>query len=248
MDLVSVIIPYFKKKKYFKETLLSVLNQTYTYFEIILIYDDFDHRDLKYVKKLSEMDERINLIVNKKNLGAGISRNLGIKKADGKYIAFIDADDIWRKDKLEIQISFMKKKKLIFCHTSYDIIDKNDNKIGFRKARTFYKSNDIIKSCDIGLSTVIFTKQIKDLELKFADLKTKEDFVLWLKILEKKITLNSIDKPLTSWRKLEGSLSSSVIQKLSDAFLVYNKFMKFNTIKSLYYVFCLSINYLIKSR
>lgn len=248
MDLVSVIIPYFKKKKYIKETLLSILNQTYSAFEIILIYDDHDRSDLDYIKELSELDERINLIINQKNLGAGMSRNLGISKANGKYMAFIDADDIWRRDKLEIQISFMKKNRSIFSHTSYDIVDKNNIKIGFRKARTFHNTNEIIKSCDIGLSTVIFTKQINELDLKFVDLKTKEDFVLWLKILDQNIILNSIDKPLTSWRKLKGSLSSSVIQKIYDAFLVYNKFMKFNLIKSFYYVFCLSINYLIKSR
>ena len=248
MELVSIIIPYYKKKDFIKDTLVSILNQTYQNFEIIIIYDDENKSDYDYLKELINEDERVQILVNDQKLGAGLSRNKGINQSKGSFIAFIDADDIWKKDKLEIQISFMKKNQSIFSHTSYDVINKDDDIIGFRKARTFLKTNDIIKSCDIGLSTVIFKKKIKDLNLKFVDLKTKEDFVLWLKILDKNIRLDSIDKPLTSWRKLEGSLSSSTIQKLFDAFLVYNKYMKFNLIKSFYYVFCLSINYLIKSR
>ena len=247
-ELVSIIIPYYKKRNYIKKTINSILEQSYQKFEIIIIYDDESKVDYAYLKELVMKDERVKILVNDQRLGAGLSRNKGIDQSKGSFIAFIDADDIWKKDKLEIQINYMKKNQSIFSHTSYDIINKNDDIIGFRKARTFLKTNDIIKSCDIGLSTVIFKKKIKDLDLKFVDLKTKEDFVLWLKILDKNIRLDSIDKPLTSWRKLEGSLSSSTIQKLFDAFLVYNKFMNFNLIKSFYYVFCLSINYLIKSR
>jgi len=85
-----------------------------------------------------------------------------------------------------------------------------------------------------------------DKETRFPNLKTKEDFVLWLKILQKNIKINSFDKILTSWRKLDGSLSSSVPQKLFDAFAVYHKYMKFNFFKSVYYVMCLSLNYLLK--
>ena len=85
-----------------------------------------------------------------------------------------------------------------------------------------------------------------DKDTRFPDLKTKEDFVLWLKILQKKIKIRSIDKILTSWRKLDGSLSSSIFQKLIDAYRVYNFYMKFNRIKSIYYVLCLSINFLKK--
>ena len=88
MDLVSVIVPYYKKKKFIKKTILSVLNQTYKKFEIIIIYDDPDKEDLNYIKELIKTDKRLNLIVNKNNIGAGKSRNEGIYKAKGKYICF----------------------------------------------------------------------------------------------------------------------------------------------------------------
>lgn len=246
MDLVTVIIPYFKKKKFIKETLSSVLIQTYKKLEIIIIYDDEDQSDLKYLKKLKNSDKRISLIINKNSLGAGKSRNLGIRKSRGKYISFIDADDIWVNNKLELQIKYMKKKNYLISHTSYKIIDKENNILNSRIARDFNNISELLKSCDIGLSSVVAKKDIFNDQCSFASLKTKEDFVLWLFILKQNIKIGSLKKNLMYWRKLDSSLSSSKIQKLYDGFIVYNKYMKFNWIKSLYFLFCLSLNYLKK--
>lgn len=246
MDLVTVIIPYFKKKKFIKETLSSVLIQTYKKLEIIIIYDDEDQSDLKYLKKLKNSDKRISLIINKNSLGAGKSRNLGIRKSRGKYISFIDADDIWENNKLELQIKYMKKKNYLISHTSYKIIDKENNILNSRIARDFNNISELLKSCDIGLSSVVAKKDIFNDQCSFASLKTKEDFVLWLFILKQNIKIGSLKKNLMYWRKLDSSLSSSKIQKLYDGFIVYNKYMKFNWIKSLYFLFCLSLNYLKK--
>jgi len=245
-NLVSIIIPYYKKKEYILKTINSILNQSYSQFEIIIIYDDENLSDLNYLDKLFKSEKKIKIIKNSRNIGAGFSRNKGIENAKGDFIAFIDADDIWKKNKLENQINFMIKEKLEFSHTSYEIIDKNDKVLGKRISRNFIKVDDLIKSCDIGLSTVIFRKKIIDDQTKFPNLKTKEDFVLWIKILQKNIFITSLNETLTSWRKIDNSLSSSTIQKLSDAFKVYNYYMKFNFFKSCYYVICLSINFLRK--
>ena len=245
-DLVSIIIPYYKKKKYILKTINSILNQSYNQFEIIIIYDDENLSDLDYLEKSFKLEKKIKIIKNLKTIGAGFSRNIGIENAKGEFVAFIDADDIWKKNKLKNQINFMKKKNLKFSHTSYEIIDENDKILGKRISRDFEKVDDLIKSCDIGLSTVILEKEIIDDQTKFPNLKTKEDFVLWLKILQKNILIRSFNETLTSWRKTDNSLSSSVIQKLIDAFKVYNYYMKFNFIKSSYYVLCLSINFLKK--
>ena len=245
-DLISIIIPYYKKREYISETVNSVLNQSYRKFEILIIYDDDNLSDLNYLEKLFQSEEKIRIIKNSQTIGAGLSRNKGIQNSKGEYIAFIDADDIWKKYKLENQINFMKKKKIKFSHTTYEIIDKNDRVLGERVSRNFEKVDDLIKSCDIGLSTVILKKEIINDETKFPNLKTKEDFVLWLKILQRNISINSLNENLTSWRKLENSLSSSITQKLKDAFKVYNYYMKFNFIKSCYYVICLSIKFLKK--
>ena len=226
--LVSIIIPYYKKREYILKTINSILDQSYNHFEIILIYDDENLSDLYYLEKSFKLEKKIKIIKNSQNIGAGFSRNRGMDYAKGEFIAFIDADDIWKKSKLEVQINFMVNNKLKFSHTSYEIIDKNGKVLGKRYSRNFNKVDDLVKSCDIGLSTVIFKKEIIDDQTKFPNLKTKEDFVLWLKILQKEILISSLNETLSSWRKLDNSLSSSTTQKLKDAFKVYNYYMKFN--------------------
>ncbi len=246
MDLITIITPYFRKKKYVKKSIQSILNQTYTNFELIIVYDDVEKNDLEYINQIKNLDERISVIVNENNLGAGVSRNIAIKHSNGKYIAFIDSDDIWRKDKLENQINFMKINNLMISHTTYEIIDKNNNVVSERKARNFNEFSELLKSCDIGLSTVMLRREIITNDCYFAETRTKEDFVLWLKILKNNYKIGGLDKNLASWRKLDNSLSSSSIQKIIDGFFVYFKYMGFGFFKSLYYLICLSINYLKK--
>ena len=158
-DLVSIVVTYYKKQRYFKETLNSIKKQKYKNYEIILVFDDDNKEELLFVKNLLKKFKRKKIIVNKKNLGVSKSRNIGIKYCKGKYIAFIDADDVWKKDKLEIQINFMKQNNLNFSHTSYEIIDKNSNVIAYRQARNFYKPDDLLKSYDIKLSSIILFKK-----------------------------------------------------------------------------------------
>ena len=184
MSLISIIIPYFKKKEFFEKTIHSVLNQTYSNFEIFIVYDDENKDDLDFVKKISELDSRINLIINNQNLGAGQSRNIGIKHSNGEYIAFIDADDLWHQDKLLMQIEFMQSNNYYISHTSYDIINEKEDKISSRKVKTL-TYDQLLKSCDIGLSTVILKKNLLDDDILFPELKTKEDYVLWLKLSKK---------------------------------------------------------------
>ena len=247
MDLVSVIIPYYKKRNYVKETVLSVINQSYDNFEIIIIYDDTNLNDFEFLQKIAKLDSRINILKNPTKLGAGFSRNFGIERSNGKYIAFLDADDTWSQDKLKSQISFMKRNNYKASHTSYYIIDEKKKIIGQRKAHDLLSINDILKSCDIGLSTVVLEKQvITHNKIKFPKLVTKEDFVFWLMLLQKNCKFYALDKNLTNWTDLKNSLSSSTIQKLKDGFKVYNHYMNFNIFKSLYFLFCLSLNYLKK--
>jgi len=246
MDLVTVIIPYYKKKQYIAKTIKSVITQSYKNIEIIIIYDNDTDKDLNYIKKLKILDSRIKLIVNKKNIGAGKSRNKGIQIAKGKYISFLDSDDLWKKDKLKKQLRIMKRNNFSISHTSYEIIEKNNKIIGHRVARTFNNVDSLLRSCDIGLSTVIIKRSILKKNDHFSSMKTKEDFVFWLKLLSKNFKIYGIKIYLTKWRKLNNSLSSSVLQRLIDGFTIYNKYLKMNFVKSLYYLFLLSINSIIK--
>ena len=247
MSLISIILPYFKKREFLEETINSILNQTYKNFEIILIDDEISLSSKNFLEKICQKDTRIKLIKNDKNLGAGLSRNIAIKYSHGEYIAFCDCDDLWLPQKLENQLKFIKKNNIYFNHTSYDVIDEKNKFISSRKAKYEINYKELRGSCDIGLSTVMIDRKIFDDEsLKFASLKTKEDFVLWLKIAKKKIKIVGLNEKLTQWRKIPNSLSSSSVQKLLDGYRVYRIHLGYGRFKSFVYLFLLSINYILK--
>jgi teichuronic acid biosynthesis glycosyltransferase TuaG len=246
MNLVSVIIPYYKKKEYITSSINSVLKQSHKNLELIIIYDDSNHEDLIILKNLKKKDKRIKIFINKKNIGAGLSRNKGIKLSKGKFIAFLDSDDLWLPNKLKKQIFFMKQHKIKISHTSYYIINYKNKIIGQRKAKDL-SHKQLLKSCDIGLSTIILDKRLIKNNTKFASIKTKEDYVLWLKITLNEKKIYALPNKLTKWRKLDNSLSSSKFQKIKDGYLVYRKYMKFGQIKSFFYLCLLSINFLLKT-
>ena len=245
MDLISIIIPYYKNREFIAETLSSIDKQSYKNFEIIIVYDDEDQSDLKYLKGLVNNKTNIKILVNDKNHGAGISRNYAIENSKGEFIAFIDSDDYWHEDKLLKQINFMIKNKIDFCHTSYYVVNDKNNILSLRKSRNFDDYKKLLSSCDVGLSTVMLRKNILN-DNFFPSITTKEDFILWLNILKKGIKLISLNEPLTFWRKSNNSLSSNNVQKIFDGYRVYRKYMKMNILASIYYLFLLSINSLMK--
>lgn len=244
MSLISIIIPYYKKKKYIKQTIKSISKQSFKNYEIIIIYDDENKEDLIYLKKLKKEFKKIRIIINNRNIGAGYSRNKGIRFSKGKFIAFLDADDLWLPSKLKIQLNFMKKNNFDISHTSYKIIDE-ENKLSSLRIAKKLDYNDLLKSCDIGLSTVMINKKILP-KNPFAGTKTKEDYILWLKLSQKKMIFHPLKKELTIWRKSKNSLSSSISQKLLDGFFVYKVFLKQNSLRALLNLMVLSFNYLRK--
>ena len=246
MELVSVIIPYYKKKEYIATSINTVLKQSYKNLELIIIYDDSNHEDLIILNNLKKKDKRIKIFINKKNIGAGLSRNRGIMLSKGKFIAFLDSDDLWSSNKLKKQIFFMKQRKIKISHTSYYIINYNNKIIGQRKAKDL-SHKQLLRSCDIGLSTIILDKRLIKNNTKFASIKTKEDYVLWLQITLNEKKIYALFNNLTKWRKLDNSLSSSTFQKIKDGYLVYRKYMKFSQVKSIFYLGLLSINFLLKT-
>ena len=247
MHKASIIIPYFRKKKFFEKTVNSILNQTHKKFEVLIIYDDEDKDELGYVKTIIQKDQRLKLYINKKNLGAGYARNIGINLAKGQFICFLDADDVWNKNKLKSQIKFMIDRDISCSHTSYTIVDVSGNTKAIRKARDYDNYLELRKSCDIGLSTVMIKKNLLKNSFKFPKIKTKEDFVLWLKIVRSGITIYGLKKNLVKWRKTNNSLSSSIIQKMKDGFEVYYTYLNYNIFKSFYFLFILSFNFLKKN-
>ena len=139
MPFVTIIIPYKSNLKYLFFALRSIFKQSYKNFKILIIYDDVKKNDLekikKFLKKKQYLKFDVKIIINDKNKGAGLSRNIGLKKSKTKYVAFLDSDDIWAKNKLQIQIRFMEKNNLLFSHSSYNIIDSKNKIISQRIAK-----------------------------------------------------------------------------------------------------------------
>ncbi len=252
MSLVTIIIPYKNNLKYLFLSLESVFVQTFKKFKIIIIYDDEDRSDLIHIKKFISKKKikdkfSIKILINKKNLGAGESRNIGIKFSKTKYIAFLDSDDVWHKDKLKLQLNYMTINQIPISHTSYNIINELGDKISLREIKKILYFQDILNSCDIGLSTVMIDlKFLKKNNFKFPNIKTKEDYVLWLRILKKISHIEGINKKLTNYRKRKNSLSSNTITSIINGFKVYKYYLKMGYFESLYRLIILSINYLKK--
>ena len=242
---ISVVIPFYDNFKLLKRAIYSVQSQSFKNYELIIIYDNpEDKENIKLLKEFVK-NKKIKVLINNKNLGAGFSRNKGIRKAKGEFIAFLDSDDVWKKNKLNIQYNHMKKNNIIISHTSYDLFDEENI---FLKKRVAKKLNyfDLLNSCDVGLSTVMVKKSLILKHNLFPKLKTKEDYVLWLKISKSGVLFERIKKSLTIWTDRKNSLSKSIFQKIKDGFIVYYKYEKFNFLNSLFRVFILSINFLRK--
>ena len=248
MPFVTIIIPYKSNLKYLFLALNSVFNQSFKNLKLIIVYDNIYKKDLKkikiFLKKKNYFKKfNIKIIDNKKNFGAGESRNIAIRKSNSKYIAFLDSDDIWSKDKLKIQVEYMENNNISFSHTSYNIINTNNKIVSSRSAKKKIIFQDLITSCDIGLSTVMLKSSLLNKnKFLFPKIKTKEDYVLWLKIIKKIKTIIGINIKLTCYRKTEGSLSSNKLLSLINVYKVYRDYMNFGVIKSLFYLFLLSIN------
>ena len=252
MPFVTIIIPYKNNLKYLLLALNSVFNQSYKNFKLIIVYDDVLKKDLKkiqiYLKKKNFLKKfNIKIIENKKNFGAGESRNIAIRACNSKYIAFLDSDDVWSKNKLKIQVDYMEKNNISFSHTSYHIINTDNKIISSSTVKKKIRFQDLVKSCDIGLSTVILKLSLlKKDKLLFPRIKTKEDYVLWLKIVKKIKIIKGLNIKLTYYRKTKGSLSSNKLLSLINGYKVYKNYMNFGVVKSLFYLLLLSLNFLKK--
>ena len=244
-ELISIIIPFYNQDVYFDSCIESALSQTYTNTEIIIVNDGSDKVFEDKLKKLqSKYPEKIKLLTQK-NKGVGAARNLGIENSKGEYIAFLDSDDYWLPNKLEHQMTILKKNKINFIHNSYLIVNDENRFVGKFISNTLsYK--ELIRSCDIGLSTVLVKSDLIKKHL-FSTISTKEDFVCWLSIVKEINSLYGDQKEVMIYRDKKNSLSSGIKVKFINAFKVYYKYEKFNIIFSLFYTIKLSINWILKT-
>ncbi|ELC8425434.1 glycosyltransferase family 2 protein [Clostridium perfringens] len=210
-ELVSIITPSYNTEKFIDKTIQSVLKQTYKNWEMIIIDDCSTDNTDQIVAKFN--DSRIKYIKNKKNLGAAISRNKALREAKGKWIAFLDSDDLWVPEKLEKQISFMNKNQYSFSYSRYREIDEEGNDLGIEICGPQKINKRIMYNyCWPGCLTVMYdAEKVGVIQIK--DIKKNNDYALWLQVI-KKTNCYLCDIPLAMYRKRTGSISNQGYMKL----------------------------------
>lgn len=211
-DLVSIIMPSYNTAKYISDSINSVLYQTYKNWELIIVDDcSTDNTDEAVKPFLS--DNRIRYLKNEKNSGAAVSRNYALREAKGKWIAFLDSDDLWEKDKLEKQISFMEKNGYKFSYTDYIEIDENSEPLGVTvTGPKVISKTKMFDYCWMGCLTVMYDSEAVGL-IQIEDIKKNNDYAMWLKVC-KNADCFLLDEKLASYRKRKGSISNHGYLKL----------------------------------
>ena len=240
-ELVSIITPMYNSEKYIGQTIESVLNQTYQEWEMLIIDDCSNDNSPNIVKEYVQIDNRIRYIRVKENKGVSNARNIGLQQAKGRFIAFLDSDDIWNYSKLENQIDFMIEKNCTITFTSYELIDEDSNKLGKEiKVPSEVRYNDLLKGNILGCLTVIIDKSKIDFDIEMSGAR-HEDYILWLSILKKGHIAYGIDKILAKYRKSSTSLSGNKVKSAIWTWNVYRNVENLSLYKSMYYF----INYII---
>ena len=240
---ISIIMPNFNSEKYIKSAINSVLNQTFKKWELIIVDDNSNAQTVKILKNYK--NKKIKLIFLKKNKGAAYCRNLAIKKSTGKYLTFLDSDDIWNKKKLSLQYSFMENNQFTFTYTNYELIDSKDKSLGLVVAPKKFTFNSFIKNTTIGTSTMMIKRSIAQ-NTRFTNTLICEDYYYKCKLLKKIGSANLLDSVLSKYRIRKDSLQSNKIRNFIWMWKINKKYNKFSFFLNLKSLSLITINSLIK--
>lgn len=225
-EMVSVVVPVYHAQKFIEATMDSVWAQTYTDWELLLVVDGREDPTIPVIEAYRERknDPRICLLIQEKNQGAALARNRAVREAQGRYIAYLDADDLWKPQKLERELAFMKEKDAAFVFTGYEFADENavgtgkvvrvPEKLTYRQA---------LKNTTIFTTTVMFdTAKIEKDALEMPNMKS-EDTALWWRVLRSGHPAYGLDENLVYYRRPGKSLSSNKLEAIRRIWNLYRK-------------------------
>ena len=244
--MVSVITPTYNSEIFIRQTIESVLNQTYLNLELIIVDDCSIDNTVSIVEEFQQLDSRVKLFELDANSGAAIARNYALEKAQGRYIAFLDSDDLWDCDKLEKQIHFMTSRNIGFSFTSYRIIKENGDKTGqVISAPSTISYSQLLGNTIIGCLTVVIDKKIIG-DFRMPLIRAGQDTATWLSILKKGNIAYGYSQELSSYRIVDGSISSNKLKALKRTWNIYRNIEKLSLINSMFYFSCYVKNALLK--
>ena len=243
-ELVSIIIPVYNSSRYLKDAIESIKKQTYQNYEVIFVDDKSTDNSLKIIEEYKNIDNRVKLIKLAKHEGAGIARNSGIKNAKGRYLTFLDSDDILVNNKLEIQVKFMKEKNCEFTCGNYKYINDGMTKISNEvKSLEITDYSSALLDMRILTSTVMIDLSIIPKQYCYMTNMMSEEVITWIKILKRGYMAYGINKVLVYYRVSKKSRSSNKIKTGISRWNIYRKIEKLSIKKSMY---CF-INYIVNA-
>jgi glycosyltransferase involved in cell wall biosynthesis len=235
-EKVSIIMPNYNCERFIEETVNSVINQTYQNWELLIVDDCSTDNSVEIIKNCCNSDARIKLFINEKNSGAAASRNLALREATGKWIAFLDSDDLWTPDKLEKQIAFMEENGYKFSFTKYGHVDENTNSLkqivcGPKKV----SKRKMFRYCYLGCLTVMYDAECVGLIQISENVQKRNDYAMWLKV-SKKATAYYLDEVLAYYRKRSGSIShQSKLSLIKYHYRLFRISENMNPFRAFYY-------------
>lgn len=232
--LVSIITPAYNSARFIISTIQSVQLQTYSDWELIIVDDCSKDETCRIVEQFIKLDKRIRLIQLSENSGPANARNVALKAARGRYVAFLDSDDLWLPQKLECQISFMQKKRVVFSYTNYRRMSEKGDKCGkLIELPLTLDYRGMLKNTGIaGCLTVIIDRELTG-TFYFPN-TSHEDFVLWLSLLKRGITAFGIQEDLARYRIVGSSVSSKKSKSALWVWQIYRNIEGLNLFSSLW--------------
>lgn len=235
-NLVSIITPVYNAQQFIGATIESVMNQTYQQWELILVDDCSSDGSVQIIQEYQAKDDRIRLLQLKENSGAAVARNQGIVAAKGQYIAFIDADDEWMVEKLEIQIQVMQDQGYAFTYTGIEFMNEQGQTLKiFDRVPQSLTYHQLLKNTAIACSTVIIDRQqVGDFQMPLV--RRGQDTATWLMLLRTRVErAYGIPMALNRYRQVAGSISSNRMTALKRTWNTYRNIEKLPLHQALYY-------------
>lgn len=222
-DRVSIITPSWNSEKYIERTIQSVQAQTYENWEMIIVDDCSTDRTVEIVEEIARNDHRIRILKQPVNGGAAKARNRSMTEGTGRFMAYLDADDIWKPEKLEKQVQFMLDRKCGFSCTSYEVIDDDGNPLNKyvhmlpKVDYVGFLTNNLLQTVGIMVDTSIVDKKY----LVMPDIRRRQDAATWHQILKAGFECYGLDEILAEYRRANNSLSSNKLKAVKGVWNLY---------------------------
>ncbi len=219
--LISVVVPVHNAAGSLHRGLRSVLDQTLIDFELIVIDDCSMDASVSILKSYCELDERVRFFSTERNSGPGAARNVGLKNARGRYVAFLDADDFWIRDKLERQIRCFEDNEVILSHTSVVLLNTRGDVLGIVNGRKRMNLWDMFVGNRIAMSSAMIRRDLTGAE-KMPEMRNREDYAYWISLLKQnRGYVARVPDALCGYVKMPGSLSSNILKNIVDTYRMY---------------------------